>query len=84
MALSIDDLRSFILVAQERSVTRASAKMGVSQQSVSERIRRLEGRLGVQLFDRVAFGMQPTTAGFRLFPYASQAVALIEQALGET
>ncbi len=81
MALSIDDLRSFIIVASERSVTRAAAKLGVSQQSVSERIRRLEARLGVQLFDRVAFGMQPTTAGFRLFPYASQAVALVEQAL---
>lgn len=81
MALSIDDLRSFLLVADERSVTRAAEHMGVSQQSVSERIRRLEHRVGVKLFNRLAYGMQPTAAGFRLLPYASQCVSLIDQAL---
>lgn len=81
MALSIDDLRSFLLVASERSVTRAALKVGVSQQSVSERIRRLERRVGVKLFSRTAYGMQPTTAGFRLLPYATQCVALVDQAL---
>ncbi len=81
MALSIDDLRSFLLVASERSVTKAAEQLGVSQQSVSERIRRLENRIGVRLFDRIAYGMQPSTAGFRFLPYASQCVALIDRAM---
>lgn len=81
MALSIEDLRGFMLVARERSVSRAAALMGVSQQSVSERIRRLERRVGVELFDRLPYGMTLTAAGYRLLPYARRAVALIDQAL---
>ncbi len=80
MPLNIDDLRSFILVTNERSVTGAAAKLNVTQQSVSERIRRLEARLGTQLFDRRPHGMQPSPAGFRFLPYATQAVALLDQA----
>ncbi len=81
MALSTDDLRAFLLVTQERSVTRAAALLGVTQQSVSERTRRLERRLGVQLFSRKPHGMQPTSAGYRFLPYAAQCVALLEQAV---
>ncbi len=81
MALSMEDLRSFILVANERSVTGAAGKLGVTQQSVSERIRRLEGRLGVQLFERLAYGMQPTPAGYRFLPYATECMSLLDQAL---
>ncbi len=81
MALSIDDLRTFILVSSERSVSKASAHLGVTQQSVSERIRRLERRVGVELFVRLPHGMQPSGAGFRLLPYARQAVELVDRAL---
>ncbi len=81
MSLSIDDLRSFILVVRERSVSRAASQLGVTQQSVSERIRRLERRLGVQLFSRLPHGMQPKPAAYRLLPYAQSAVTSVEQAL---
>ncbi len=79
--LSIDDLRAFTLVATERSVTRAAARLDVSQQSVSERIRRLEGRLGVKLFERRPYGMRPSAAGFQFLTYATQCVELIDQAV---
>ncbi len=82
MPLNIDDLRSFILVAHERSVSRAAKKLGVTQQSTSERIRRLEGRLGTQLFERLPHGMAPTAAGFRLLPYATQSLSLLDEAIG--
>ncbi len=81
MALSIDDLRTFLLVSSERSVSKAASRLGVTQQSVSERIRRLESRVGVELFLRLPHGMQPSNAGFRLLPYAHQAVGLIDEAL---
>ncbi len=81
MALSIDDLRSFLLVVQERSVTRAARHLEVTQQSVSERIRRLESRVGVKLFTRMPHGVQPTPAGYRLVPYAAQCVSLVDEAM---
>ncbi len=81
MALSVEDLRAFTVVASERSVTRAAQRLGVTQQSVSERVRRLERRLGVELFMRLPHGMQPSSAGFRLLPLAQQSVALIDRAM---
>ena len=41
------ELAAFVSVAQERSFTRAAAKLGITQSSLSHTIRRLEGKLGV-------------------------------------
>ena len=49
MQRSLDDLRALIAVAQERSFTKAAAKLGVSQSALSQTIRELEARLGVRL-----------------------------------
>jgi DNA-binding transcriptional LysR family regulator len=81
VSLTVDDLRAFALVVEERSVTRAAARLGVSQQAASERIMRLERRLGTDLFKRQAHGMAPTAAAYRFLPYSQQAVALIDQAV---
>jgi DNA-binding transcriptional LysR family regulator len=81
MSFSVDDLRAFTLVSHERSVSRAALAMGVAQQSVSERIRRLERRLGVELFVRLPHGMSPSTAGYRLLPYAHRTLSLVDEAL---
>ena len=43
------DLNAFVAVAEERSFTRAAAKLGTSQSALSFTIRRLEERLGVRL-----------------------------------
>ena len=42
----LDDLRALVAVAQERSFTRAAAKLGLSQSALSQTIRDLEVRLG--------------------------------------
>ncbi len=81
MSFSIDDLRAFTLVSRERSVSRAALVLGVAQQSVSERIRRLERRLGVDLFVRLPHGMAPSAAGYRFLPYAERTLALADEAL---
>lgn len=47
------DLAAFVAVAQERSFTRAAAKLGITQSSLSHTIRRLESHLGVRLLDAV-------------------------------
>lgn len=60
------DLNAFVAVAEERSFTRAAAKLGTSQSALSFTIRRLEERLGVRLLTRTTRSVSPTQAGERL------------------
>ena len=64
-----DDLGSlalFTVVAEERSFTRAAAKLGLSQSALSHSMRRLEAKLGLQLLTRTTRSVAPTEAGERL------------------
>ncbi len=63
---SLDDLRALIAVGQERSFTKAAAKLGVSQSALSQTVRELEERLGVRLLARTTRSVSPTEAGERL------------------
>jgi DNA-binding transcriptional LysR family regulator len=63
---NLDDLLAFLAVGQERSFTRAAAKLGVSQSALSHTIRGLEERLGVRLLSRTTRSVAPTEAGERL------------------
>lgn len=60
------DLNAFVTVAEERSFTRAAAKLGTSQSALSHTIRRLEARLDVRLLTRTTRSVMPTEAGERL------------------
>jgi DNA-binding transcriptional LysR family regulator len=62
----LDDLIAFVSVGQERSFTKAAAKLGVSQSALSHTIRQLEERLGVRLLTRTTRSVSPTAAGERL------------------
>ncbi len=62
----LGDLAAFLAVADERSFTRAAAKIGVSQSALSHTIRRLETRLGLRLLLRTTRSVAPTEAGERL------------------
>lgn len=61
------DLLWFVAVARERSFTRAAAKLGTSQSTLSSTIKELEARLGVRLLTRTTRSVSPTEAGERLF-----------------
>ena len=56
----------FVAVAEERSFTRAAAKLGVSQSALSQTIRALEAQLGIRLLTRTTRNVAPTEAGERL------------------
>jgi DNA-binding transcriptional LysR family regulator len=80
-------LQAFILVARERSFTRAAAQLGVSQSALSHTIRGLEARLGVRLLTRTTRGVSPTEAGEKLYTELEPHYEAIEAgltALGET
>ncbi|MGE4245234.1 MAG: LysR family transcriptional regulator [Parvibaculaceae bacterium] len=60
------DLAAFLAVAEERSFTRAAARIGTSQSALSYTIRRLEERLGLRLFSRTTRSIALTEAGSKL------------------
>jgi DNA-binding transcriptional LysR family regulator len=63
---NLADLQSFVVVARERSFTKAAAKLGVSQSALSHMMRELEERLGLRLLTRTTRSVAPTEAGDRL------------------
>ena len=65
-AESYDQLAIFAAVAQERSFTRAAARLGMSQPALSRAMRQLEERLGVRLLSRTTRSVSPTEAGEHL------------------
>ena len=62
---NLNDLLAFLAVGQERSFTKAAAKLGVSQSALSHTIRGLEERLGIRLLTRTTRSVSPTEAGER-------------------
>src|SRR5271167_2087986 len=63
---NLNDLLAFVAVGQERSFTKAAAKLGVSQSALSHTLRELEARLGLRLLARTTRSVAPTEAGERL------------------
>jgi DNA-binding transcriptional LysR family regulator len=61
-----NNLLALIVVARERSFTRAAAQLGVSQSALSHTVRCLEEKLGIRLLTRTTRGVTPTEAGERL------------------
>ncbi|HKF65665.1 MAG TPA: LysR family transcriptional regulator, partial [Vicinamibacterales bacterium] len=63
-------LRAFIAVAAESSVTKAAARLHISQPPLSRHIRQLEEELGITLFVRHRQGVKLTDAGASLLEKA--------------
>ncbi|MBE5213538.1 LysR family transcriptional regulator [Pectobacterium sp. A535-S3-A17] len=62
----IADLTAFVVVAEERSFTKAALRLGMAQSALSQIIRRVEERLGLRLLARTTRSVAPTEAGKRL------------------
>ena len=60
------DLAAFLAVAEERSFTRAAAKLGTSQSALSHTLRKLEDRLGIrlQLAPHAAYRLRRRASGY--------------------
>ena len=85
----LNQLTWFQAVAQERSFTKAAAKLGVAQSTLSHTIKQLEARMGIRLLTRTTRNVAPTAAGERLLATLAPRIAEIEEeiasltALGE-
>src|SRR6185369_8489810 len=61
-----DDLRVFLTLAREGTLTTAAKALGVSHPTVARRVQALERQIGARLFDRLPDRFVPTVAGEQL------------------
>jgi DNA-binding transcriptional LysR family regulator len=71
----------FLAVVDERSFTRAAAKLGISQSALSHAMRRLEEKLGLRLLNRTTRSVAPTDAGNQLIEALRPALNEIDSKL---
>lgn len=75
MAPELHQLRSFVAVVEEGSITRAAARLHIAQQSLSQQMRTLETQLGAPLLTRSSRGVTPTAVGEVLLREARALIA---------
>lgn len=78
--MDIEELRTFVEVADSGGVSPAARRLGVSKSIVSRRLLRLEAELGVQLLARSTRGAALTEAGLTFRDHAARACAEIDAA----
>lgn len=78
--MDIEDLQTFVAVADAGGVSAAARRLGVSKSIVSRRLLRVEAELGVQLLARTTRGAALTEAGITFRDHAARASAEIDTA----
>ena len=78
--MQLQDLNSFVAVAEERSFSKAARRLHRTQPAVSQAIKRLEDELGDRLFDRTSRTGALTEAGVLLLEHAGRLLRLAAEA----
>ncbi|WP_375512928.1 LysR substrate-binding domain-containing protein [uncultured Nostoc sp.] len=73
-------IRSFVVVAQKLSFVEAADSLQIDPSALSRRIRRLEKRLGVRLFNRNTRRVRLTEAGILYLSHSQEVLAKLDQA----
>jgi LysR family transcriptional activator of nhaA len=80
-SINYHHLRYFYVAATEGGLTRAAAKLGVSQPSICTQIQDLERALGEKLLRRTSRGLSLTEAGQKVYSFAGEIFTLGEELL---
>jgi len=83
MSLDPRQLRAFLAVVGTGSLGRAAEALHLTEPAVSRIVKRLESQLQVQLFERRTTGMELTSFGQALLPYANLLDAEADHAVDE-
>lgn len=78
--MDIEDLQTFVAVADAGGVSAAARRLGVSKSVVSRRLFRIEAELGIQLLARTTRGAALTEAGVTFRDHAARASAEMDTA----
>ncbi len=78
---NVNELQIFLMVARERSFTKAAGKLGVTQSSLSHAIKALEERLNTRLLTRTTRSVAPTEAGEKIIACLEPRLAELEMEL---
>ncbi|MBH5387832.1 LysR family transcriptional regulator [Bradyrhizobium diversitatis] len=78
--MDIEDIRTFVEIADAGGISSAAARLGVAKSIVSRRLLRLEAELGVQLLARTTRGAALTEAGVTFRDHAARVGAEIDAA----
>ncbi|BAV64586.1 LysR substrate-binding domain-containing protein [Sphingobium cloacae] len=81
MRYDLNLLPIFVALMEERSVTRAAERMGMTQPALSNALLRLRQMLQDQLFVRERYGIQPTPIALELSPLIAEALAQLDNAV---
>lgn len=81
--MELIDLKVFLSIAEEGSISRAAERLEYVQSNVTARIRKLESELGVALFYRHSKGVTLSEKGIVLRKYALTIMNLSEEAVKE-
>ncbi|WP_163998752.1 LysR family transcriptional regulator [Pyxidicoccus caerfyrddinensis] len=81
--ISPADMMLFAAVVREESFTRAARQLGITKQTVSERISKLEEQLGVRLLERTTRRLRVTGAGATYYERCAAIAAQIDEANSE-
>lgn len=81
--MDLNLLKIFICVAEEKSVTKASEKLGFAQSNVTSRVKQLEKNLSCELFHRIPKGVILTKEGKIFYPHAKDIVKKMELSMRE-
>jgi DNA-binding transcriptional LysR family regulator len=77
--MDLNHLKWLQVVAEERSFTKAAARLGVAQSTLSQTIKQLETRMGVRLLTRTTRNVATTAVGDRLLQTSIPRIAEIEE-----
>jgi DNA-binding transcriptional LysR family regulator len=77
--MSIEELRSFVILAGHLHFARAAQVLHISQPALTKQIRRLEDALGGKLFERGKHGTKLSAFGTRFWPRAKDVVAAFDR-----
>ena len=81
-SISINGIRVFEAAARLSNFAEAAAELNVTPAAVSQQIKKIENRLGVQLFERTGRSIKLTKFGYRLHSGVSDALTGLDEAVG--